>query len=219
MRAESSCGRVGAHERVSPRDWTSRGLVSVVQIVLFLRTTDEQYIAERGWESAVLDVCPFHPSGGCGVCGHGSYARVRPAGVRVARFLCVVAGRTISLLPSFLASGMPGTLEEIERVIDIAEGTPSLAAASEVARPDDEDDAVTSISAMRWVRRRVRPIRAALLALITLLPDVLGECTPTLRAIRAHLGVERVLVALRMIAADHLRALAPPLGFSTRERR
>ena len=218
MRLEPGCERVGP-ERVSPRDWYSRGLVSVVQIVLFLRTTDEQYIAERGWESAVLDVCPFHPSGGCGVSGHGSYARVRPAGVRIARFLCAVAGRTISLLPSFLASRMTGTLEEIERVIDIVESTPSLAAASETARPDDDDDAVTSISAMRWVRRRVRPIRSALVALITLLPDVLGECAPTLRAIREHLGVKRVLVALRAIGIEHLHALAPPLGLCARGRR
>jgi hypothetical protein len=204
---------------VSPRDWYSRGLVSVVQIVLFLRTTDEQYIAERGWESAVLDVCPFHPAGGCGVCGHGSYARVRPAGVRVARFLCTAAGQTISLLPAFLASRMTGTLEEIERVIDIVESSPSIVAASEVARPDDDDDAVTSISAARWVRRRVRPIRAALVALITLLPDELGECAPTLHAIRMRLGVEHALVALRAIAIDHLRALSPPLGLCARGRR
>jgi hypothetical protein len=204
---------------VSPRDWYSRGLVSAVQTVSFFRTTDEQYIAERGWERAVLDVCPFHAAGGCGVSRHGSYPRVHPAGVRVARFLCAVAGRTISLLPAFLASRMPGTLDEIERVVDIAERSPSIAAASEVARPDDDDDAVTSISAMRWVRRRVRPIRAALLALITLLPDVLGECEPSLRAIRARLGVEQVLVALRAIAIDHLRALAPPLGLCARERR
>jgi hypothetical protein len=203
---------------VSPRDWYSRGLVSVVQIVLFLRTTDEQYIAERGWEGAVLDVCPFHPAGGCGVCRHGSYPRVHPAGVRIARFFCAVAGQTISLLPAFLASRMPGTLDEIERVVDIAERAPSIVAASEVARPDDDDDAVTSISAMRWVRRRVRPIRAALLALITLLPEVLGGCTPTLGAIRLRLDVERVLVALRAIAIDHLHALAPPLGLRARER-
>jgi hypothetical protein len=204
---------------VSPRDWSSRGLVSVVQIILFLRTTDEQYIAERGWESAVLDVCPFHPAGGCGVYGHGSYARVRPAGVRIARFLCAAAGRTISLLPAFLASRMTGTLEEIERVIDIVESSPTIAAASEVARPDDDDNAVTSISAMRWMRRRVRPIRAVLRALITLLPDVLGECAPTLHAIRVRLDVEHALVALRAIAINHLRALAPPLGLCARGRR
>lgn len=149
---------------------------------------------------------------------HGSYPRVHPAGARVARFLCPAQRETISLLPSFLAARLPSTLDEIEAVVDVVERAPSVAAAAEVVRPADAERAVTSITAARWVRRRLRPIKAALLAIVTLVPE-LAECGPTLAAIRTRLGVTRVLVALRDLAAAHLGALAPPLGLRTRGRR
>lgn len=134
------------------------------------------------------------------------------------RFLCPVAERTISLLPAFLAARLSATLDDLERVVDAVESATSMAAAADVLRPADAVRAVTSISALRWVRRRTKAIRIALLALRTLLPDVLG-CAPTLRAMRAHLGVERVLVTLRSIGAVHLSALPAPLGLCTRGRR
>ncbi|GAB5549968.1 MAG: hypothetical protein SangKO_097280 [Sandaracinaceae bacterium] len=178
---------------------------------------DEAYVADHGWERAVLVACPFHPDGGCGVSPHGSYPRVAPAGIRVARFYCPVARATISLLPSFLAARFSGTLDAIEGVVDAVEGAPSMAAAAEALRPADAARAVTSISAMRWVRRRVQRVRSALLALVTLYPDMLG-CAPTLRAMRAHLGTDRVLVMLRALAAASMDALSPPLGLATRGR-
>lgn len=119
------------------------------------------------------------------------------------------------MLPAFLAARLSATLEEIEEIIDVVESASSVAAAAEALRPDDDDDAVTSISAARWVRRRVRPIAAALLAIVTLVPELAG-CTPTLAAIRAHLGIERVLVHLRDLARPHLGSLAPPLGLRAR---
>jgi hypothetical protein len=143
---------------------------------------------------------------------------VSPRGARVARFYCPEAGATISLLPSFLAARFSGTLDELEGVVDAVESAPSMAAAAEELRPADARRAVTSISALRWVRRRVKAIGRALLALVTLLPDELG-CVPTLGAIRTHLGVVRVLVALRQVGAAHLHALLPPLGLSPRGRR
>ncbi len=201
---------------MSPRDWTSRGLVPpTVQSIHFFAIADEAYVAERAWESAILDECPFHPEGGCGVTGHGSYPRVHPAGARVARFWCSLAGESISLLPSFLAARLPSTLDEIESVIGAVESTASVASAADALRPADAADAVTSISAARWVRRRVRPIRAALLALVTLTPELAG-CAPSIAAIRAHLGVTRVLIALREIARSHLGSLSPPLGLCAR---
>ena len=181
----------------------------------FPPNADDRYVPDRVWECAVLDECPFHPAGGCGLERHGSYPRVHPAGARVARYRCPVRGQTISMLPAFLAARLPSTLDEIERAVDIAESAPSLAAAANTARPEDADDAVTSISAARWLRRRTRPIAAALLALVTLVPELFG-CTPTLAAIRARLGIERVLVGLRDLARDHLHALAPPLGLRAR---
>jgi hypothetical protein len=133
----------------------------------------------------------------------------------VARFLCPTRGETISLLPAFLAARLSATLDEVEHVVEVVESAPSVAAAAEELRPDDEEQAVTSLSAVRWVRRRARPIAAALLALVTLVPELAG-CAPTLAAIRAHLGVERVLVHLRQLALEHLGALAPPLGLGAR---
>jgi hypothetical protein len=56
---------------------------------------------------------------------------------------------------------------------------------------------------------------AALVALVTLLPELAG-CAPTLAAIRARLGKGRVLVTLRELAHMRLSALAPPLGLSGR---
>lgn len=204
---------------MSPRDWSSRGPVSTdVQMVWSPPVADAQYVAERGWECAVLDACPFHPGGGCGVARHGSYPRVSPAGTRVARFYCPQARATISLLPSFLAVRLSGTLDAVEVVVEVVESSSSMAAAAEKLRPADAEHAVTSISALRWVRRRMKAVREALLALVTLMPDALG-CAPTLHALRTHLGVDRVLVELRRIGAAHLRALPPPLGFRTRGRR
>lgn len=188
---------------------------TTVQSTYFFATADEAYVAERAWERAVLDECPFHPKGGCGVMGHGSYARVRPAGVRIARFWCPIAGASISLLPAFLASRLSGTLNEIEEVIERVESAGTIAAAADALRPADADHAVTSISAARWVRRRVRLLHGALLALVTLVPE-LASCQPTLAAIRLHLGVERVLVTLRQLARSHLGSLSPPLGVLTR---
>jgi hypothetical protein len=133
----------------------------------------------------------------------------------VARFLCRLRGETISLLPAFLAARLPATLEEIEEVIDAVEASPSIAAAAETTRPADQGRAVTSISAARWVRRRLRPVLAALVALVTLVPALSG-CAPTLAAIRLRLGQPRVLVALRELGHPHLGALGPPLGLHAR---
>jgi len=189
-----------------------------MQLIWHPPVADDRYVAECAWQRAVLDECPFHAGGGCGAQGHGSYPRVHPVGVRVPRFVCPVQGVTISLLPAFLASRLPATLDEVESVIDLVEREPSVAAAAEVARPAAEAQAVTSISAARWVRRRLRPVVAVLVALVTLLPALSG-CGPTLAAIRVRLGVTRVLVTLREVAAVHMQALAPPLGLCARAAR
>lgn len=119
------------------------------------------------------------------------------------------------MLPAFLASRMPSRLDEIEAVIEAVEAAPSVAVAAETTRPADAGRAVTSISAARWVRRRLHPILAALLALVTLLPELWG-CAPTVAAIRLRLGQPRVLVTLRKLGHTHLRALSPPLGLRAR---
>ena len=200
---------------LSPGDWNSLGLGVDVQLLLKGIVADEAYVSRRAWEHAILDACPFHPGGGCGVTRHGSYPRIWPAGCRIARFWCPVAGTSISLLPESLAAGVRGPLDAIEAAMDAIE-THGVAGAVEVVLPANTDDAVGLTSATRWLRRRARWVRSFFVALVTLLADRFAGVAPTLSAIRAELGVERVLVALRRVAETHLSALARPFGFRAR---
>ena len=168
--------------------------------------TSEQYVTEEGWRQASLKFCPRHPQGACGVCRHGTYARSVPAGMRVARWYCRDAQMTFSLLPDCLSARLVGSLDEVEQAVVAAESTGVEAAAQGL-----RVEAVELPGALRWLRRRRRGVRAALLALITVSPGRLGS-VPEVRAIRSVLGTERALVALRGIGADHLHALPHPLG-------
>ncbi|EFK07399.1 conserved hypothetical protein, partial [delta proteobacterium NaphS2] len=77
--------------------------------------TIEEYNEQKAWEHAELDHCPFHPEGGCDLARHGTYPRKFPEYCLVPRWYCPSAHKTISLLPDFLASRFPGTLDEIEQ--------------------------------------------------------------------------------------------------------
>jgi hypothetical protein len=133
----------------------------------------------------------------------------------VARYLCPVARITISLLPDFLASRLTGTLTEGEAVVDAAETATSQEAALEQVRPAVAPDAVTLLAGLRWLRRRLSTVRAALVGAVTLVPSLSG-CRPTLAALRERLGVTEVLVTLRRTAVAHLPAMSSPLGFRAR---
>jgi hypothetical protein len=128
-------------------------------------------------------------------------------GMRVARWYCADAHETFSLLPDCLAARLQGSLDEVEQVVVAVEGAASVEAAASALRPDLELP-----GAVRWVRRRLRGVRTALLALVTLMPGRLGA-KPELRAVRAELATERALVGLREIGAAHLPQLVRPLGF------
>ena len=67
-------------------------------------------------------------------------------------------------------------------------------------------------SAVRWVRRRLTLVRATLLAVVTLLPDLFGG-QASLGAVRAALETDHALVTLRARATALLPALPRPLGF------
>jgi hypothetical protein len=127
--------------------------------------------------------------------------------MRVARWYCPDAHETFSLLPDCLAARLVGSLDEVEQVVVEVEGSASVEAAASRLRPDIELP-----GALRWVRRRVTGVRAALLALVTLIPGRAGTRLE-LSAVRVELSTERALVALREISAAHLLALTRPLGF------
>jgi hypothetical protein len=127
--------------------------------------------------------------------------------MRVARWYCPDAHETFSLLPDCLAARLVGSLDEVEQVVAKVEDSTSVEAAASALRPD-----IDLPGAVRWVRRRLKGVRTALLALLTLLPVRMGT-KAELRAVRAELSTERALVALREIGAAHLSRLVRPLGF------
>lgn len=202
---------------MSPHVSTTRGLdVGAVQVLWKCPLTDERYVTQRAWEGAVLDVCPFHPEGGCGLERLGTYARVEPPGARIQRFWCPKRGESISLLPSFLAARLQGTLAAVEEIVATVEAVGGVSAAVAVVHPPDVEEPIGLAGALRSIRRRVRAVRAALVAIVTLLPERFAGVAPTLAAFREALGAELVLVRLREFAERHLGSLPAPFGFRAR---
>jgi hypothetical protein len=183
-----------------------------VQLRFETGLTGADYVTREAWCLASLARCPLHPRGGCGFARHGTYQRMNPPGTHIARWYCPQGHRTFSLLPDHLAARFPGTLSEIEQVVAVVEQARSLEAAADELRSDP----VTLPSAVRWVRRRVRLVRALLTIVVGLLPQSLLGCVPAIAALRARLACPQVLVALREHAKAHLQALARPLGFRHR---
>ena len=171
--------------------------------------TGADYVTREAWREARLSCCPLHPRGGCRFARHGTYERKRPAGTLIARWYCPQGHCTFSLLPDHLAARFPGTLSEIEQVVATVEQASSLEAAADALRSDP----VPLASAVRWVRRRVVPVRGLLTVLVGLLPQWLLGCVPTMGALRGRLSCQQVLMLLRELAQVHLQALAHPLGF------
>jgi hypothetical protein len=165
-------------------------------------------VTGEGWRLARLTRCPLHARAGCGFARHGTDARVSPPGTRIARRYCPTGHSTFSLLPDHLAARFPGTLSQIEHVVATVEQAKRLEAAANQLRQDD----ITLTSAVRWVRRRVAPVRRLLSVLMGLLPQCLQGCAPTIVDLRARLACAEVLVLLRELACVHLPALARALG-------
>lgn len=174
--------------------------------------TFEQYATGRGWEQATLPTCPFHPGGGCGLSGHGTYMRKVPRVAWVARWYCPQAHATIGLLPDFYASRLPGTLDALEETVARVEAAVPVEKVAEDVRPAEAPDAVTLPTAVRWVRLRLELVRAVLVAVLGLFPDRFAPGPPTIRHFRDRLGTDQALVALRVIAEAKLHVLPMPLG-------
>jgi len=185
-----------------------------MQIMFTTGMTSEEYVNERGWLRARLHTCPVHPDGGCGLRGHGSYARKQPVGLRVARWYCAAGQVTFSLLPEFLGASFSGTLPELEEAAAVAEGASSINEAVRQLRPDTGDER----SVARWLRRLRSAVTSGLRSLVTSLPELSGTA-PTLAALHSKLGVApgAVLVTLRSKAASLLGSVSTPVGFRHRK--
>jgi len=174
--------------------------------------TGAEYVTAEGWRLARLERCPLHPHGGCGFARHTRYLRKKPPGTYIARWYCRKGHCTFSLLPDHLAARFPGTLAEIEQVVATVEQSRSVEAAADALR----DHSVLLPSAVRWVRRRVAPVRKLLIVMVGLLPQHLLGCAPRMAAFRDRLLTDQVLMTLRELAQVHLQALPRPLGFHHR---
>ena len=93
-------------------------------------------------------------------------------------------------------------------MVRVAEQAPSREVAADGLRLDIELP-----GALRWIRRRLQAVYAALHLLKGLMPEHFASAWPTLKGFRPCLGVDVVLLALREVAAAHLPNLPPPLGF------
>jgi hypothetical protein len=111
--------------------------------------------------------------------------------MRIARYYCPTARETFSLLPDCLASHFPGELDAIEHVVATADAARSLEAAADALRPT-----ITLPAAVRWIRRRLTPVRIAVLTLVTLWPDRLSG-PPRVSTLRTAWTTTSALVALR----------------------
>jgi len=170
--------------------------------------TEKEYRDQQAWNNVRLDCCPFHPDGGCGVSRHGTYPRKFPYYCLVARWYCPKEHRTISMLPDFFASRFPGTLDEVEHVVNVAEQATSQEQAAELLRPD-----ITLPSGLRWLRRRLQYV----LEILNILTGLLcTECPADLTSFRQKYGVRRVLSFLRSLCSEHLQSLPPIVGFGPR---
>lgn len=181
-----------------------------MQIRYPVELTFDEYLEQKGWEQVNLNHCPFHPEGGCGLAKHGTYPRKFPEYCLVPRWFCPFVRRSISLLPDFFASRFPGTLDEVEQTVNIAQSYNSQEKAAETLRPD-----ISLPSALRWLRRRIKYVHEAL----TILAGFLAcKCAPELESFRKKYGTESVLTRLRVLAEEHLPSLPPIVGFGPRLR-
>jgi hypothetical protein len=163
----------------------------------------------------------LHPPDGCGLERHGTYLRKYPVVLRIARYYCPEWRTTFGLLPDFLASRWPGTLEDFEAAAARAEGASAARVAEEVRppatdeRPDGESASLASTT--RWVARRSAQARLVLPAVAGLAPHLFGGRGATWAALHLGLSARPALVALRESLARHLYALPAPLWLRPRD--
>jgi hypothetical protein len=184
-----------------------------VQLRFAIDVPSACYVNEQSWQKASLERCPVHPEGGCGFARHGTYPRVNPPGSLIARWYCPQAHQTFSLLPDCFAARLSGTLDELEAAVAHLEQVGTQEAAVATLRIE-----IDLPGALRWLRLRTQAVYSSLVTLKGLLPELLGDCQPTVASFAQHLGGRSVLMALRAIGGAFLGVLPTPLGFRPRRK-
>ena len=202
-----------------------------MQFQIIISLTIEQYICLEVWETLTISQCPIHPGQACRIRRHGSYPRVYPEGIRIARFYCYTERITFSLLPDFLCSRISGTLEEVEAVVSMIENAADIASSDETALDSisvtDLDLAKevektelnvnlydSTVNDPRWAHRRLDWVFKLLMMMITQFPERFGHCRPTLSSFRSVLGNGPILIQLRFLAGEKVHELPLPVGLN-----
>jgi hypothetical protein len=182
-----------------------------MQIPLRTRSTADAYIEKCEWHDAYLATCPLHPAGGCSFARHGTYGRVTPRGLRIARWYCPEGHRTFSRLPDFLAARFPGLLASIDDTITVASSAKSMEAAADALRGPD----ISLPGAVRWLRRRIHAAQAGLDAVKRVLPRNLpigllaGDLARRISSEPGH----RLSELRQLLPPQVLNCIPAPLGF------
>ena len=168
------------------------------------------YMKQSGWQNARLKTCPINPGGNCRLHRHGTYARKYPDGMRVARFYCRSCQKTFSLLPTFMAAGCPGTLDEIEKVVLVYEECSTLNGTLQRVRAGYGN---TARAQRRWLQRRVVAVHLLLATVKGLFPDLYSDVAPTLASFRHKGPLANTLMSLRIQCDPWLQTRPRPVGF------
>ncbi len=173
------------------------------------------YIKLSGWQNARLKTCPINPGGNHRLHRHGTYARKYPDGMRVARYYCRICRTTFSLLPTFMAAGCPGTLDDIETVVLAYEECGTVNGSLQRVRAGHGS---TARAQRRWLQRRIGAVQLLLATVKGLFPELYYEVDPTLASFRHKGPPVHILVILRIQCESWLQTLPRPVGFYRKKR-
>lgn len=181
-----------------------------MQVRLRTELTAEQYITGEQWSNAKFWPSGLHP--GRGFRRHGTYSRRKPSGLRVTRWYSRDKHVTVSALPDFAAARVSSSLGEIEDVVADVEQASGEMSFEHIAGNLRRDIGLPG--AMRWVRRRMLWVSAALTTIRGLAVDKLAGCALSVEQFRLRLETDCVLVRAREIATKNLARFPAPVGFS-----
>ena len=153
------------------------------------------YIKQSGWQNARLKTCPANPDGDCRRHRHGTYAKKYPDGMKVARYYCRSCQKAFSLLPTFMAAGCPGTLDDIEHVVLVSGECGTV---NEVVPRVKAGHGSHARGQRRWLQCQVVAVHLLLATVKGLFPDLYCDVDPTLASFCHRGPPAHTLMTLRI---------------------